>query len=155
MTIKNLKKLEDYLSSEQLEKLDAGAALHKRHAAIEFKIIAAVNATLTVQVIQGKNQSGAYSDQKTLIERGKELFAPFLPDWKINVHATPYTESEIHNMVTTSWVSNEMAKRDIKIKDMVVDTGLDKTNLSAWISGKRPMSNIVKAMFYFYFLSKK
>lgn len=36
------------------------------------------------------------------------------------------------------------------MKDIMIDTGIDKTNLSAWLSGARVMSQPVKAMFYFY-----
>jgi DNA-binding Xre family transcriptional regulator len=44
-----------------------------------------------------------------------------------------------------------MLKKGVKFNDLVTDTGLDKTNISAWVNGKRDMSQIVKAMFYFYF----
>lgn len=153
-TIKNIHKLSGILTPEQIAKLEAGAGLHRRHSNIEFKILDVKDqpalSEMTVRVTQGKHLSGNYADIKTLIDRTRELFKPFVKDRMIYVHAFPFLGSIIDS-VTPEWLSEKMLKKGVKITDIVTDTGIDRTNISAWINGKRPMSQIVKAMFYFYF----
>lgn len=160
-TIKNIHKIVDLLDQDDLNKLESGAALHKRHSNIEFKIIS-VDEKFTVlgklneiivSAVQGKSLSENYADSKTLIDRTKELFKPFFPKYAINVQPATYNEA-IVEVVTPEWIKEQQLKKGVRIKDIIIDTGIDKTNLSAWINGVRPMSQPVKAMFYFYFLRK-
>lgn len=57
------------------------------------------------------------------------------------------------NKIDSTYIRSYMINNGIKSKDICNDTGLDKTNISAWINGKRPMSKIVIAMFHFYFIN--
>ena len=41
-----------------------------------------------------------------------------------------------------------------QIKDIVGDTGLNKSYLSAIINGRKPISRINKSFFYYYFETK-
>ena len=154
MTIKNLKVLARSLKPEQINRLEAGANLHKRHANIEFKILKYANHKISIEVAQEKHLAKNYADMKTLIERTKQLFQTTLPaNTEIIVHAIPYTEHPISN-IDAGWLDKQMTDKHINLKDIVEDTGLDKSNISAWRNDKRPMSQIVKTMFYYYFLNK-
>lgn len=51
--------------------------------------------------------------------------------------------------VDTSWIAQRMEAKSLTQVEVSRQTGIDKSNISAWISGLRPMSKIVKAMFYF------
>lgn len=62
--------------------------------------------------------------------------------------------SEI-DKVDAEWVSNKMDDLGVTIKSICDETGLDRSNVSAWINGLRPLSKNVKILFYYYFKSKK
>lgn len=49
-------------------------------------------------------------------------------------------------------VTGTAAKKNAKIKDIAHDLGLDANTVSAYIGGKKPLSGVVKAMFWYYFL---
>lgn len=153
-TIKNIHKIAGLLDESAIQKLEAGAAQHKRYSNIEFKILSVSDNDIVVQVVQDKHLSGNYADQKTLAQRGKELFKTFFPDYDIHAHATVYFEPP-SSVVTPEWIEKQMTEYSVKIKDLVKETGIDKTNLSAWINGLREMSQPVKAMFYYIFENKK
>ncbi len=147
-TIKNLHKLTGILQPDQIERLERAANLHLRHSNITFKIIEVNDDEIHVRAEQGKHLSENYATKETLITRTKELFAPFTTR-TIYTHPVPYSLA-IVEVVEPSWIKDKMLKQGVKIKDMVTDTGIDKTKFSAWINGTRPMSQIVKSMFYFY-----
>jgi len=46
-----------------------------------------------------------------------------------------------------------MLQKGVRIKQIAFDTGVDRESVSEWVTGKRSMSQIVKALFYYY-LSK-
>ncbi|WP_394803177.1 helix-turn-helix domain-containing protein [Membranihabitans marinus] len=48
-----------------------------------------------------------------------------------------------------------MTKRGINSKELVEMTGINKSNISAWINDIRPMSQPAKALFYFLFKNWK
>ncbi|TDQ12178.1 XRE family transcriptional regulator [Pedobacter metabolipauper] len=151
--IKNLHKLLhlQYFSTDHLNKLEAGAALHLKYSNISFKIIEMniKNSSVVVKTEQGKHLSENYADEVRLIELTRELFS-VLDGAKILVHPIPY-KPPIIDVVNPAWINDKMLNNGVRIKDIQADTGIDKTNLSAWINGTRPMSQPVKAMFYFYF----
>lgn len=55
------------------------------------------------------------------------------------------------NVVTPDWAQERMNQRKVNLKQLEKDTGIDRGNLSNWVNGKRPMSQPVKALFYYYF----
>lgn len=147
-TIKNIKLIEDILSASQLERLEAGAVLHLRHARIEFKILEFDGKSITVRVTQGKSPAEYYFTSKDLATRAKELFGAVLPDLDIRARAIPYSAPTVE-VVSPEWIQAKMSEKGMDNKSIVEMTGVDKANISNWISGKRPMSQPVKAMFYF------
>jgi len=147
-TIKNIHLLS--ISDNDLKKLEYGAALHKRMSNIEFKILEVNDDSLVIRVSQGKHMSENYADKATLVTRTRELFEPFFPGVKIHPQANPYEPNPV-SKIDSTWIKKQMDVLDLRVTDIVKDTGVDKTNISAWANGKREMSQPVKAMFYHYF----
>jgi hypothetical protein len=149
-TIKNLEILSEVLEHHDLEKLDAMAFLHERQSSIQFTIRSLEDDILTVETEQGET-AGVYANFKTLIKRTGEVFNKFLPTG-IQLHVIPEEFITSPAMVVTAeWISNKMQEKDVRIKKIAFDTGLSRKNISDWVTGERNMSQIVKAMFYYYF----
>lgn len=145
--IKNIHLLAGIVAN--VEDLEAGAALYKRHGNIEFKVITADESACELVVLarQGKNQAEKYLDPKELIERARSLFLRFLPGWKLLVRASVYNPHP-SQQVTPQWITERLQARGWRLKDLINAVGLDKSNVSAWVGGLRPMSNIVKSLMW-------
>jgi hypothetical protein len=61
------------------------------------------------------------------------------------------SEQPLQELVTPQWVKAQIRRLDLRVNDIVEHTGVNQSNVSAWINGLRPMSASVKAMFYWYF----
>ncbi|GAB3662215.1 hypothetical protein GCM10028791_37150 [Echinicola sediminis] len=146
--IKNIRYLEGLISPDQLEKLNHGADLFKRHGRIYFKVLETNEKHITVQTIQTKSLAENYLDKKGLVTRTKELFAKFFPDRDIRVRPVEYLPPSV-DQVTPNWLQRKLEEKGINQHTIVEMTGIDKGNVSSWISGAKPMSQPVKAMFYF------
>lgn len=150
-TIINIEKLQGLIDETGMAKVDAAAAVHKKQSNIEFNILTVEDNTLTVATEQGKTSSGKYANLKTLVKRTHEVFDNVLPpSCKLEVQPVEYLESPAAT-VTPAWINKKMLEKEIRVKQIAFDTGIDRTDLSAWINGLRPMSQIVKALFYYYF----
>lgn len=149
-TIKNVHLLADLLPADEIDKLEQAAHLYKRHANITFKILKVRDNELILEVRQEKNFAGKYLNRSELSERTKDLFGTRFTDRTIHTRPIPYTVPRA-DQVTPEWIKERMNAKKISIKRIVQDTGLDKTNISAWVNGTRPMSQIVKALFFRYF----
>lgn len=149
-TIKGLLKLGGVISAREMMELDEVAKLHLQQSSLLFKLISVGEHTITVKASQGKQPSEEYADTKWLYNRTQELFSKFLPEHKIIVQPVPF-QLALVDVVDPDWIADKMLKKEVRIKDIQADTGINKTNLSAWIKGTRPMSQPVKAMFYYYF----
>ena len=148
-SIKNIHLL--HLENNNKELLELGAKLYKRHSNITFKVISFTDGKKIIRVVQGKNSTEKYLDKKSLIEKTKSFFNSFSDNIKfenIIVNAIVY-EDHVINTITPDYLKKELQKRNIRIKDVQIATGLETSNISAWVNGTRPMSNIVRAMFYF------
>lgn len=121
--------------------------MHKRHARIHFKILDANGDSITVQTVQTKSPAENYLSAKELADRTKDLFGRFFPDRTIHARPSVYVPPSVDH-ATPGWIQRKLEEKGISQSKIVEITGIDKTNLSAWIQGKRPMSQPVKAMFY-------
>lgn len=154
--IKNIDKLGHLISQDDLQRLDIGALLHRKHSNISFKVVdvdtdnyPGDSFKLVVKTEQGKSAAGNYTDKRGLIDLTRELFGKLVGKAVIDVQPIPYSPAPVE-VVDTKWIQDKMLNKGVRIKDIVADTGIDKTNLSAWINGVRPMSQPVRAMFYYY-----
>jgi hypothetical protein len=148
--IKNRRLIESLLSEDQLDRLELGAAMHKRHSRIHFKVVEVGENHVRVQTEQTKSPAKNYFLVEELEERTKSLFGGFFPDKEIRVFANEYVSPTVDD-VTPTWLQRKMRDKGINQSAIVKATGIDKTNISAWLSGSRPMTQPVKAMFYYMF----
>lgn len=139
---------------EEVDKLEYAGLMHRRHNNITFKIVEVTDKQVSIQAAQGKNPSGNYFNKKRLIELVHEVFDRHIIGKRIVAHAIPYEESPV-DTVDEKWIQSQMLETGTKLKDIVRDTGLNNTQLSTMLNGGKPFSQVMKAMFYFYFMSKK
>ena len=151
-SISGIEKLAGMLSQAAIEKLEKAAQRHVSSANMTFTLLLATEATLEIEVTQAETKSGNYATEATLISRTQELFGNFFPKVKLNIFPVTYAPS-LASVVTTAWLETKMQQKGVRIKQIAFDTGVDRESISDWVTGKRSMSQIVKAMFYFY-LSK-
>lgn len=150
--IKNLHLLTDI--SEQDKLLIEHAALeHIRFSNLRFKFMEYEPKQVIIQAAQGKSDLRNHFTKKRLIEIVNETFGRFFEGKKIIVHPIPYQEAAC-NVVDTAWVNKQMLEKGVKLKDIAADTGITYTHLSSVISGNKEMTQQMKALFYYYFLSK-
>lgn len=154
--VKNLRDVYDLLSEEDIVKIEWAAKNHRQYNGLFFQVEKAGQKKIIFHVNQGRSPSGNYFTQKRLIEIVHESFDNFFPGIKIHVHAKPFQEPLV-DQVNPLWVQDRMLKLGVKLKDIVADTGIDKTYLSDLLSNTNPktFSQPVKAMFYYYFLNKE
>ncbi|MFA6084236.1 hypothetical protein [Mucilaginibacter sp.] len=154
-TILQIEKLSKVYSEEEIKRIDEAVREWNTSDRIEFKIqstvISGVFKSVAVRVSQPFNESGIYLDRATLISKTEAIFKPFLYGRMLYVDAHPY-KPVIIDIVTPEWLEKRMVERGVRVKDIAIDTGIDRTSLSGWISGLRPMSQPVRAMFYFYLI---
>jgi hypothetical protein len=139
------------LSQDDIAHLEAGAAQHLRFSRITFKVLGREGDTWAIRTTQDKSPANNYAALKHLVTITKELFEPTIGP--VHVKAIAYNEPA-PNVVSPEWLQAKMTATNCKVKDLVADTGIDKANISAWVNGVRPMSQPVKAMFYYYFLHR-
>lgn len=151
--IKNIHLVRDLTTFENVRKLEIGALQHRKFARITFKILSVRERILEIQTIQTKSPHQNHADEDLLILRTKELFSHFFPEYEIVVTAIPYQPNPTEQ-VTPEYIRDAMTSYDIKVKDIVEETGIDKSNVSAWVNGTRTMSQPVRAMFYYYIWQK-
>ncbi|WP_207533209.1 XRE family transcriptional regulator [Desertivirga arenae] len=152
--IKGIERLQGIISDQEISQLNKAANTHKKFSNIVFEIEQADEGELAVLVEQEQNSSGNYANQRTLIKRAHEVFDKVVPgSIKLNVKAQEYFESPTAK-VTPQWIEQQMLDKEVRIKQIAFDTGINKSDISAWINGIKPMSQIVKALFYYYFNSR-
>ncbi|HTE31303.1 MAG TPA: hypothetical protein VK666_13070 [Chryseolinea sp.] len=150
--IKNLHLLED-TTFEQSNAMEQAALLHRRHGGIVFKILEYSPKKVIIQVAQERHAAGNYQSAKRLIEIVHETFDRFFKDAKVIPRPIVFEVSPA-NKVTSEWINKKMLTIGVRLKEIAADTGIEYSQLSGLVTGNKPLSQTVKAMFYFYFLSK-
>lgn len=151
--IKNLNKLERLFSSEFLYELELDAQMYQRYNRISFKIMQLNEEEIVLRVKQEKAPNGNYFDSQRLEEIGHEFLEPIKAqkaNLNIQVQTIPFVNAPIEQ-VDPKWIQKKMNDDSIPLKKIVEDTGIDKTTLSAYINGKKTLTQNVKAFFYYYF----
>jgi hypothetical protein len=148
-TIQYIEKLENHLSTEQLSKLEKAAERHAAQSNIGFKIHSVADNVIEVETTQAETPSGKYASEATLVKRTEDLFRKSLPGYRIIVSTETFLPSPA-SVVNASWIERKMKEKGVRIKQIAFETGVDRGSISDWVTGKRSMSQIVKAMFYFY-----
>lgn len=151
--IKNVHRLLDE-DVNDVAKMEAAAVAHRRHAGITFKIVDYTPKKVTIQVTQEKHAAGNYHPAKRLVEIVHETFDRFFKDKKVVVNTIPFQQTPADG-VDSKWINEQMLNTGTRLKQIAADTGIDYTQLSSLVSGDRPLSQPMRALFWFYFLSKQ
>lgn len=127
------------------------AAQYRRTARIYIEIVSFKANRLIVWTEQKEAVNDKILTKKELEQRVREMFHGEVPeDWKITVSAVNYDRRDIA-AVNGEWITKNMERLGLKAKDIVSHTGLDKSSISSFISGDKPMSKITKIAFYYFF----
>lgn len=102
-----------------------------------------------VKVTQTKFEGARLFNQMELVLKGRT----FYPESNYKVVANTYRIDA--DMITPEWVRAQMELYGIKTKDLVHQTGMYASSISELINGNRPMSVPVRALFYYYFQTKR
>jgi len=147
--IKGVAKLQGTATLEKLQKLEFSAKLHKQHSNIDFKILSVHEFEVVIEVRQRKAPNGIHFEANRLIEIAKEWLDPYVSQI-VHARPRPYTVP-IVDMVDSEWILKKMHQLRVPLKVICIETGVDKTTMSAYINGLKPLSQTVKSMFFYYF----
>jgi hypothetical protein len=140
------------LTPSKLIKMEQAALVMAREHNLNFKLLMHSDKQVKIEVNQVKGAAEIY-DTKKLTTIVHETFDGFFPGRKVIVHPITYKETPV-DKVTPEWIRNKMTENGIKLKEITDDTGLNKSYLSGIINESKELSQVMKAMFYFYFLSR-
>jgi hypothetical protein len=143
-----------FLQKDDIKAIEQIAFNYWQSDRLTFKILKVTAEAVTIGITQNFSETGKYLSQKELIELIHMIFDKYFPNHKIYVHASPYVESPALK-VNPEWIKKKMDEHGVKLKDIATETGLNNTQLSHLITGSKPLSDAMKAMFYFYFRSKE
>lgn len=106
---------------------------------------------LTLSVEQFAKKGLVMLTQKQLHERAKELFDSFEYHKKpvIRYHCITYNPDM--SVVTPMYIVNKMKDIGLKQADVSKQLNIDKSTISLFLSGEKPLTKIHKSLFYFYF----
>ena len=138
------------LTPEQLKTLDTRAQLHRRYSSLEFKVTEAIPEQVTVLIAQAQSHAGNYFDTRRLVEIAHETFDDLVAPRRLLVRPVPYQPSPTE-VVTPEWIQKKALESGKKVKEIAHDIGVDASTVAAYKSGSKPLSGVVKAMFYYYF----
>lgn len=99
-----------------------------------------------IKILQKNNFNGYILSQKELIERAKDIFKGI-----DNIRFRPLTFTLDIRIITPDWIVSKMKEYNISRNDILSHLHMDKSTLSLYLSGKRNMSRLAKAAFYWYF----
>lgn len=153
MLIKNIHLLQ-WLNEESALKLEQVALAHQRYSAISFKIKSVDAEEVTIITTQGKSFHENQHAQKRLIEITKEMFSGGVEGRRVLVQAVPYVASPTE-VVSPEWIRQQMSRYKLALKVMATETGINKSSLSSVITGDKPLSDPMRAMFFYYFKALK
>ena len=148
-SISGIEQISELLTSDEITQLGKAADRHQTQSKITFTILSVQPGTIEIETTQDETKSGKYASEATLISRTKETFAKFFPNLEIKVDPVPHLPSPA-SVVSTAWIEMKMQQKGVRIKQIAFETGIDRESISDWVTGKRSMSQIVKAMFFFY-----
>ncbi len=133
---------------DKLERLENDAMQRRRFFSMTFSIVAVDGDQVIIRTKQNKPFHENVADVNDIIRVTRSLFEPFLPGKTIQVHPVTYQESP-PDVVTPEWIEKRMSQTKMKLKDLVAMTGIEKSTLSGIINGHKPLSQPMKALFFY------
>lgn len=149
ITMKNIDILP--ISSDAKKRISEFATQYRKMARIYIEIISFSGQRLIVRAEQKEAVNDRILTKAELTDRAREMFAGEIPDdWKLTISAVNFDRRDIA-AVDSAWINANMARLDLKPKDIASHTGLDKSSISLYLSGGRDMSKLTKVAFYYFF----
>lgn len=138
------------IAADAQKRLSEFAIQYRKMARIFVEIVSFNGQRLIARVEQKEAVNDKILTKKELTERVREMFAGEIPaDWKLTVSAVNYDRRDI-DAVNAEWINNNMERLGLKAKDISSHTGLDKSSVSLYLSGVRPLTKLAKAAFYYF-----
>ena len=133
------------------KRLSDFAAQYRRMDRIYIEIESFNNGRLIVRAEQKVLINDKILTKKELTDRVREMFAGEIPaDWKLTVSAVNYDRRDIAG-ISPEWIMENMTRLNLKSKDIVSHTGLDKSTISSLLSGDKELTKWHKIAFYYLF----
>lgn len=142
----------NFLTSDQREQILLSEKNYKRFARIYFRVheYNEKRKDVTVKVWQDRNVSGKYLSVEELRERAREVFNMLPEGMRLHVHARTFAAYGIDE-VDIDYITEQMEKLNLKQADLVDYLNINKSTISSWLSGSKELTNIHKAMFFYFF----
>ena len=116
---------------------------------IKIELLEIEENTAIVKIQQKRLINNYMLNQNQLIERVHQVFEPTGLKTKVDPMVY-FIDPEI---VDLDWINSKMTEFGIKRNDLIKQLAIDKSSLSLLFSGKGKMNKLVKAAFYYYFLT--
>jgi len=130
------------------KEMEQSIATYKKYG-IHIEAALDVNGALEVKVEQKRVINGYILTNKQLYDRAKEVFT----DFKGTRHIKPIVFKFDHSEIDAAWINNRMKKLGINRNDLLNQLQFDKETLSLILNGKRGLTRLMKAAFFYYFLT--
>lgn len=102
-----------------------------------------------IRVTQREFKGFRIFNQRELVERARSLY----PDKKYKI--VPITFPLQVAQVTPEWIQEQMKLYHVRTKDLINQLALGSSGVSIAINGTRPIAPSTKALFYYYFATKR
>ncbi len=136
------------LSPTDAETLETRAQMHLRYSSIDFKVLEVRPDAVVIRVRQKRSHAENYFDTKRLIGILHETFDDMVGGRKIEPRPYPFRPAP-PDVVDGKWLEQQRGQQ--RVKDIAADLGMDANMVSGYLTGKRPLSGVARAMFYWYF----
>lgn len=142
-----------WLKKDIIDQIEQTAFSNWQKDRLIFRFLKVTANDITIGVTQANKGDSKYLNQKELIKLVHESFDRFFKGKRVLVHASPFEESPALK-VDPAWIKKKMEEHGVKLKNISAETGLNYSRLSALIGGNQPLSDSMKALFYFYFKAR-
>lgn len=150
MEIKDLKTI---ISEDLYHTLVQEIEIHARQSNIHFEVVFLDDNYSVIRVEQFKTSNDTYFSRSRIVEIVHETFDVALAPRTIKVHPLPYIQNPC-DIINDKYLHDLMGKLKIRNKEFEKAFGIHRSKISNWINGSKPMGQTVRAMFYYYLVSK-
>lgn len=151
-SVNNLHLLTDITEKEKAM-IEYAGKMHVQFGGIYFSIIEYSPDRVVIKAAQRNSPFEVYHTKEKLTHIVHETFGRFFTHKEIVVNAIPYKENPV-DRVNLKWIKEKMQETGIRLNRIAEDSRIPFAELEAAINRKQPLSNHLKAFFYFYFESK-
>ncbi|MBK7694095.1 MAG: hypothetical protein IPI30_07190 [Saprospiraceae bacterium] len=106
-----------------------------------------------IRAEQFKTSNAKYFSRSRIVEIVHETFDSALAPRTIRVHPLTYIQNPC-DIINDKYLHDLTGKLKISNKEFERAFGIHKNEISKWINGSKPMGKMVRALFYYYLLSK-